>query len=149
MCPHRPGWSCGAFRGLRAGHGAIGRWFGPICVIWFAAIALGLTRFTAPQVLLAFIPAVGLLAPRVIAAGHPGLGVPTVTALSALPQWATLAGKPSSDLAGLGLPLLILNYLGQGPRLTIRPPRTRSSAGADWFQIPWSCAPPPRLAARR
>src|ERR1700712_988615 len=50
------------FRVQRRGSGGVGRWFGPVCVVWFATIAvLGLAALVrAPQVLLALNPLPGL-----------------------------------------------------------------------------------------
>ena len=51
----------GLFAVQKRGAGGVGRWFGPICVVWFATIAvLGLVALVrAPQVLAALNPAAG------------------------------------------------------------------------------------------
>ena len=64
------------FAAQRSGTGGIGRWFGPICLVWFASLAaLGIAAILrAPQVLAALSPMEGLalfarhpvLAPAVI-----------------------------------------------------------------------------------
>src|SRR6185312_590494 len=52
----------GLFVVQKRGAGGVGRWFGPVCLVWFGAIAaLGLAALIqAPQVLAAFNPLPGL-----------------------------------------------------------------------------------------
>src|SRR6185503_17421625 len=52
----------GLFVLQKRGTGGVGRWFGPVCLVWFAVIAvLGVAALVqAPQVLAAFNPLPGL-----------------------------------------------------------------------------------------
>ena len=109
------------FVAQKRGTGGIGRWFGPICVVWFAVIALlGLAAiFREPQILQALDPsqAVGIFI------RHPGLSPAvlgsvflTVTGAEALYADMGHFGRKPIQATWLLLvfPCLILNYLGQG-----------------------------------
>ena len=106
----------------------VGRVFGPIMVLWFAAIAIsgGVAIAAAPQVLWAFDPrhAIGF-------ATHHGIFgffvfgaiVLAVTGVEALYADLSHFGRKPIVVAWfvLVLPALILNYLGQGARVLIDP----------------------------
>ncbi|HEX5262367.1 MAG TPA: KUP/HAK/KT family potassium transporter, partial [Phenylobacterium sp.] len=103
----------------KRGTGGIGRWFGPICVAWFATIAvLGLAALArAPQMLAAFNPLPGLA----LLAHHPkvapailGSVFLTVTGAEALYADMGHFGRKPIQATWLVLvfPCLILNYLG-------------------------------------
>ena len=130
----------------RRGTGGVGRWFGPICLVWFATIAvLGLLEIVrAPQILMAFNPLQGLaifqrhpiLSPAVL-----GSVFLTVTGAEALyADMGHFGRKPIQATWFLVVfPCLTLNYLGQGA-LTLS-----HNAAADspffllapgWFQLP-------------
>ncbi|MGI8841053.1 MAG: potassium transporter Kup [Caulobacteraceae bacterium] len=130
----------------RHGTGGIGRWFGPVCAVWFATIAvLGLHQIVrAPGVLAALNPLWGA---RVLAI-HPWLAAAllssvflTVTGAEALYADMGHFGRRSIQTMWLSLvfPCLTLNYLGQGALVLIHP-----AAAADpffliapaWFQLP-------------
>ena len=136
----------GLFLVQRHGTGGIGRWFGPICVVWFITIAVlgALAVAGAPVVLTAFNPLAGIhvfmahprLAPAVL-----GSVFLTVTGAEALYADMGHFGRKPIQLAWLGLvfPCLTLNYLGQGALVL-----QSSSAAANpffllapaWFQLP-------------
>ena len=130
----------------RRGPGGIGRWFGPICVVWFAVIAaLGaLAIVRAPQVLAAVDPLPGLallgrhpfIAPALL-----GSVFLTVTGAEALYADMGHFGRGPIRLTWLGLvfPCLILNYLGQGALVLARPAAVDNPffrLAPDWFQLP-------------
>ena len=130
----------------RRGTGGVGRWFGPICLVWFATIAvLGLAAIVrAPQILAALNPLEG----AAIFARHPVLSPAvlgsvflTVTGAEALYADMGHFGRGPIQATWLALvfPCLTLNYLGQGA-LTLS-----SNAAAenpffglapDWLQLP-------------
>lgn len=118
--------------------------FGPICTVWFIALAgLGLWHIgDAPQVLAAFDPrnAVSFLASH----GMTGLFVLgavflTVTGAEALIADMGHFGRKPIQLGWLALvwPALTLNYLGQGAMalkaLTVAEAAGQPLANADWF----------------
>lgn len=118
--------------------------FGPICTIWFIALAgLGLWHIgDAPQVLAAFDPrnALSFLASH----GMTGLFVLgavflTVTGAEALIADMGHFGRKPIQLGWLALvwPALTLNYLGQGAMalkaLTVAEAAGQPLANADWF----------------
>lgn len=118
--------------------------FGPVCALWFAALAvLGLLHIAdAPQILLAFNPLYGA---RFIAAhGTVGLFVLgavflTVTGAEALFADMGHFGRLPIQIGWLGFvwPSLTLNYLGQGA-LALKALAAAEAAGkpfanADWF----------------
>jgi KUP system potassium uptake protein len=130
----------------KRGTGGIGRWFGPICVLWFATIAvLGLAALTrAPQMLAALnpLPGVELLArhPRVapVILGSVFL---TVTGAEALYADMGHFGRKPIQWTWLALvfPCLIANYLGQGA-LVLNDPGAADNPffhlAPAWFQLP-------------
>jgi len=130
----------------KRGTGGIGRWFGPICVVWFATIAvLGLMALArAPQVLAALNPLPGLA----LLAHHPkiapvilGSVFLTVTGAEALYADMGHFGRKPIQVTWLALvfPCLIANYLGQGA-LVISDPAAVDNPffrlAPAWFQLP-------------
>ncbi|MBX7250065.1 MAG: potassium transporter Kup [Caulobacteraceae bacterium] len=130
----------------RGGTGKVGRWFGPVCAVWFIVIAgLGLVQVTAqPEVLAALNPASAFAT----LAGHPGLALAvlgsvflTVTGAEAL--YADMGHFGRGPIQGAWLllvfPALTLNYLGQGA-LVLRDPTFASNPffglAPTWFQLP-------------
>jgi KUP system potassium uptake protein len=130
----------------RHGTGGVGRWFGPICLVWFATIAaLGLIAVVrAPLVLTALNPLEGfalfqrhpVLAPAVL-----GSVFLTVTGAEALYADMGHFGRRPIQATWLALvfPCLTLNYLGQGANALLDP-RTADSPffllAPDWLQLP-------------
>ena len=118
----------GLFMVQRHGTGGVGRWFGPICVVWFAVIAgLGLLAIPrAPEILRALKPLEGLglfqrhplLSPAVI-----GSVFLTVTGAEALyADMGHFGRKPIVAMwLWLVMPCLAINYLGQGAMVLARP----------------------------
>lgn len=136
----------GLFAIQRRGTGAVGRWFGPICLIWFAVLAiLGLAAIVkAPQVLAALNPLEGLalfqrhpiLAPAVL-----GSVFLTVTGAEALYADMGHFGRKPIQATWLMLvfPCLTLNYLGQGANALVNPQTTESPfflLAPEWLQLP-------------
>ena len=137
----------GLFLVQRLGTGAVGRLFGPVMAIWFAAIAvIGVRGIAAhPQILKALSPtyAVGFLA------GHFGIAffslaavVLAVTGAEALYADMGHFGRPPITRVWLILvfPACILSYLGQGalvlgdPKGAIRSPFFLLVPG--WARLP-------------
>ena len=75
----------GLFMVQKRGTGGIGRWFGPVCVVWFLTIAvLGLAGITkSPSVLAAFNPLAGV---KVLFA-HPKLAAAVLGSVSTRAPW--------------------------------------------------------------
>jgi KUP system potassium uptake protein len=112
----------------RHGTGGIGRWFGPIMVVWFAALAaMGVVNIAqAPQVLAAINPfyAFTFLANNgFIAFVALGAVVLAITGAEALYADMGHFGKKPIRFAWFMVvfPALVLNYLGQGALLMMRP----------------------------
>jgi KUP system potassium uptake protein len=103
------------------GTAGVGRWFGPICLVWFIAIAgIGLSHIaSAPGVLLAISPhhAIGFLLHHGIA-GFFVLGSVFLTVTGAEALFADMGhfGRWPIQASWLFfvLPALVLNYMGQG-----------------------------------
>ena len=111
----------GLFVVQRHGTHGIGRWFGPIMLLWFGAIAaFGLLHIVAhPEVLAALNPLEG----AVLVVRHPGLALVLLGAV-----FLVLTGGEAlyADMGHFGrrpiqlawsvvvLPALLLNYFGQG-----------------------------------
>ncbi|HZY15857.1 MAG TPA: potassium transporter Kup [Ramlibacter sp.] len=130
----------------KRGTGGIGRFFGPICVLWFLTIAaLGILHIARhPEVLIALSPHYAVL----FILGHTGtafvlLGalVLTVTGTEALYADLGHFGKKPIRLAwfGLVMPALLINYFGQGALLLQRPEAIEN----PFFLMapPWLLAP--------
>jgi KUP system potassium uptake protein len=118
----------GLFAVQRLGTGGIGRAFGPITLVWFAAlVALGLPQIVAhPEVLVALDPryAVGFFVEhRVVAFVALGAVVLCVTGGEALYADLGHFGKLPIRIAwyGLVMPALVINYFGQGALLLGNP----------------------------
>ena len=110
------------------GTGRIGRWFGPVMLVWFVAIALlGLKAIAqAPRIIAAVNPAYGLA----LFAAEPwaafvtlGFVVLAVTGCEALYADMGHFGAKAIRWAWLfvAFPALVLNYFGQGALLLVRP----------------------------
>ena len=136
----------GLFAVQRRGSGGVGRWFGPICVVWFATIAvLGvIPLLRAPQVLAALNPLPGLT----LLAQHPKIAPAvlgsvflTVTGAEALyADMGHFGRKPIQwTWVALVFPCLILNYLGQGALVLTDPSAIENPffhLAPEWFQLP-------------
>jgi KUP system potassium uptake protein len=130
----------------RRGTGGIGRWFGPICVVWFGTIAvLGLAAISrAPQVLAALNPLPGaslLLHHPKIAPAILGSVFLTVTGAEALyADMGHFGRKPIQwTWVVLVFPCLIANYLGQGALVLSDPGSVDNPffhLAPAWFQLP-------------
>ena len=112
----------------RRGTGDIGKFFGPITVVWFLAIGfLGLVQIVlSPGVLRALSPLYGM----VFVTHHPGLAFITLGAVflcltGAEALYADMGhfGKTPIRIAwfGLVMPSLVLNYFGQGAMVLADP----------------------------
>ncbi len=112
----------------RHGTGGIGRYFGPVTVMWFLALTvLGVTHIAEnPAVLWALSPHYALS----FVFGHPGIAfialasvVLCVTGAEALYADMGHFGKRPIRLAwfGLAMPALVTNYFGQGAMLLVHP----------------------------
>lgn len=121
------------FVAQRSGTGGVGRWFGPVCLVWFAALAvLGARAIAqAPEVIAALNPLEGLA----VLQRHPGLAPTilgsvflTVTGAEALYADMGHFGRRPIQATWLVLvfPCLTLNYLGQGA-LTLTNPKAAES----------------------
>ena len=112
----------------RHGTAGIGRWFGPIMLLWFGALAaMGLVNIIhAPQVLAALNPAYAvkfIVANRLIAFIALGAVVLAFTGAEALYADMGHFGKRPIRFAWFLIvsPALALNYLGQGGLLLAHP----------------------------
>lgn len=130
----------------RFGTGGIGKFFGPITLVWFfALIALGLPHILAnPDVLVALNPmhAVGFFA------GHPlvafialGAVVLCVTGGEALYADMGHFGRLPIRIAwySLVMPALVINYFGQGAMLLRHPEAVANPfymMAPDWARLP-------------
>ena len=112
----------------RFGTATVGRFFGPICALWFGALAAGgLGQLVShPATLTALSPTHGVQ----FAAEHPGLAflaltgvVLTITGVEALYADMGHFGRPAIRRAWflVVFPALTLNYLGQGALLLHTP----------------------------
>jgi KUP system potassium uptake protein len=118
----------GLFAVQRHGTGVVGRWFGPVTVLWFLVLAgLGLAHIAQnPSVLAALGPHHAMR----FVMDHPGLAfialgaiILCVTGAEALYADLGHFGKRPIRLAwfGLVMPALVINYFGQGALLLARP----------------------------
>ena len=114
----------GLFAVQRHGTAAVGRFFGPVMIVWFIAIgACGVRGITGhPQILKALSPTYALE----FIVGHFHIAffalaavVLSVTGAEALYADMGHFGRKADHLGWLGLvlPALVLNYLGQGALL--------------------------------
>jgi KUP system potassium uptake protein len=119
----------GLFVAQRRGTAAVGRWFGPVVIVWFVAIAaVGVWQIAqAPQILAAIDPrhAFRFLADRgwglFVAVGAVALAITGAEALYA--DMGHFGRRPIRIAwSGLVLPALALNYAGQGA-LLLRDPK--------------------------
>ena len=136
----------GLFFIQKRGTGAVGLFFGPVMVGWFAILGvLGVLEIAHnPQVLFALNPlhAIGFVS------AHPGLAflalgsvVLAVTGGEALYTDMGHFGRPPIRLAWFGfvMPALVLNYFGQGALLLNEPAAIESPffhLGPSWALIP-------------
>lgn len=118
----------GLFLIQRKGTGSVGKLFGPVCAIWFAALAvMGVTSIVDhPGVLMALDPRHGLgffLTQPKLAFLSLGAVVLCVTGTEALYADMGHFGAKPIQLAWLWLvlPALVLNYFGQGALLLVDP----------------------------
>lgn len=136
----------GLFMAQQHGTSGVGRWFGPICLVWFGALAvLGLmSLLQAPEVLQALDPRQGLaLFGRHAVLGPAVLGSVFLCVTGAEALYADMGhfGRKPIQAAWLALvfPCLTLNYLGQGA-LVLRDPQAAASPffllAPDWLQLP-------------
>ncbi len=121
------------FAAQRFGTAVVGRWFGPITLVWFAVLAvLGVMHIASnPKVLTALSPhwALGFIW------SQPGVAF---VALAAVVLCVTGAEALYADLGHFGkkpirlawilvvMPALVLNYFGQGAMLLLHPENVRN-----------------------
>ncbi|HEY3696487.1 potassium transporter Kup [Phenylobacterium sp.] len=132
----------GLFLVQSRGTGGVGRWFGPICLVWFVAIAgIGLPHIVSqPQVLTAISPHHGILfLLHHQAVGFFVLGSVFLTVTGAEALFADMGhfGRWPIQASWLFfvLPMLVLNYLGQGGFALQQIALAHGGAveNADWF----------------
>jgi KUP system potassium uptake protein len=118
----------GLFWFQRHGTHAVGRFFGPIVIIWFLALAtIGVWQIAqAPEVLQALNPQYAWQFLQARGAGvFIAIGAILLAVTGAEALYADMGhfGRPAIQLAWLGLvfPCLALNYLGQGALLLQHP----------------------------
>jgi KUP system potassium uptake protein len=136
----------GLFAVQRFGTGGIGKWFGPITLIWFAVLVLlGLPHIAAhPGVLVALNPAYALgfvAAQPLLAFVALGAVVLVVTGGEALYADLGHFGKLPIRIAwyALVMPALVINYFGQGALLLSRPEAISNPfylMAPDWARLP-------------
>ena len=136
----------GLFVVQRHGSGGVGKWFGPVCVVWFAVIAvLGVLQIVRhPGVLAAFSPLQG----AGVLTRHPALSAAilgsvflTVTGAEALYADMGHFGRSPIRFTWMTLvfPCLALNYLGQGALVLDHASGAENPfflMAPDWFQAP-------------
>ena len=118
----------GLFAVQRFGTGGIGRFFGPITLVWFAVlVALGLPHIMAnPAVLVALNPlyAIGFFVANPLVA-FVGLGAVVLCVTGGEALYADMGhfGKQPIRIAwyAVVMPALVVNYFGQGAMLLARP----------------------------
>ena len=130
----------------KRGTAGIGRFFGPITVVWFIAIAaLGISQIvTHPEILQALSPHHAVL----FMVRNPGttfiiLGAVVLCVTGAEALYADLGhfGKRPIRIAwfGIVMPALTLNYFGQGALLLARPEAVKNPfymMAPDWALVP-------------
>ena len=130
----------------RFGTGGIGKFFGPITLVWFAVlVALGLPHIAAqPGVLVAMNPAYAIdffLQQPLIAFVALGAVVLVVTGGEALYADLGHFGKLPIRIAwyALVMPALVINYFGQGAMLLANPAAISNPfylMAPDWSRLP-------------
>jgi KUP system potassium uptake protein len=126
------------------GTAKVAAWFGPICLVWFFAIAaLGLLHIpSAPRILLAFNPLIGIMfLARHGLIGLYVLGSVSLTITGAEALYADMGhfGRTPIQVAWVSVvfPALALNYLGQGAFalhfLSTPAGQLAGSTTQDWF----------------
>jgi KUP system potassium uptake protein len=136
----------GLFAVQRFGTGGIGKWFGPITLVWFMALtAMGLPHIAAqPGVLVALNPAyaIGFCAQQpLIAFIALGAVVLVVTGGEALYADLGHFGKLPIRIAwyALVMPALVINYFGQGAMLLANPAAVSNPfylMAPEWARLP-------------
>ncbi len=136
----------GLFAVQRFGTGGIGKWFGPITLVWFAALVLlGLPHIAAhPGVLVALNPAYAwafIAAQPLLAFVALGAVVLVVTGGEALYADLGHFGKLPIRIAwyALVMPALVINYFGQGALLLSQPAAISNPfflMAPDWARLP-------------
>ncbi|MFZ2986374.1 potassium transporter Kup [Ideonella sp.] len=136
----------GLFAVQRFGTGGIGKFFGPITLIWFAAlVALGLPHIIEnPAVLVALNPAYAasfFINQPLVAFVALGAVVLCVTGGEALYADMGHFGKLPIRLAwyAVVMPALVVNYFGQGAMLLLTPEAVHNPfflMAPDWAQLP-------------
>ncbi len=130
----------------RRGTGAIGRFFGPVTVLWFVALAAtGLVQIAAnPYILWAISPLYGIrfaMANTGIAFITLGAVFLCVTGAEALYADMGHFGKKPIRIAwfGLVMPALVINYFGQGALVLANP---KAAANPFFLMTPdWAVLP--------
>ena len=130
----------------RFGTSGIGRWFGPITLVWFGVlVALGLPHIAAhPGVLVALNPAYAvsfIAAQPLVAFVALGAVVLVVTGGEALYADLGHFGKLPIRIAwyGLVMPALVINYFGQGALLLSTPAAVENPfylMAPPWARLP-------------
>ena len=130
----------------RFGTGGIGRFFGPVTLVWFLAlVALGLPHIVAhPGVLVALNPgyAIGFFFAHPLVA-FIGLGAVVLCVTGGEALYADLGhfGKLPIRIAWYAfvMPALVVNYFGQGAMLLHEPEAVKNpfyNMAPDWAQLP-------------
>jgi KUP system potassium uptake protein len=136
----------GLFAVQKRGTGGIGRFFGPITLVWFAVLAiLGISHIVHhPEILAALSPHYAVL----FMWHQPGttfiiLGAVVLCVTGAEALYADLGhfGKKPIRIAwfAIVMPALTLNYFGQGALLLARPEAVKNPfyfMAPDWAQLP-------------
>ncbi|NDU99731.1 potassium transporter Kup [Pseudoroseicyclus tamaricis] len=133
------------FLAQRSGTARVGRWFGPIMLVWFVTLAaLGLRQIIAePRILLALNPVVGIsFLLTHLGAAMPILGAVFLAVTGAEALYADMGhfGRRPIRLAwfALVLPGLMLAYLGQGALVLSRP---EAAADPFFLMVPEAALP--------
>jgi KUP system potassium uptake protein len=136
----------GLFAVQRFGTGGIGKFFGPITLVWFVAlVALGLPHIAAnPGVLVALNPAyaIGFFVQNPLVA-FIGLGAVVLCVTGGEALYADMGhfGKRPIRIAWYAfvMPALVVNYFGQGAMLLAQPEAVKNpffNMAPDWAQLP-------------
>jgi KUP system potassium uptake protein len=136
----------GLFSVQRFGTGGIGKFFGPITLVWFIVlVALGLPHILAnPAVLVALNPlyAVGFFAAQPLVA-FIGLGAVVLCVTGGEALYADMGhfGKRPIRIAWYGfvMPALVVNYFGQGAMLLNDPEAVKNPfflMAPEWARLP-------------